>query len=405
ISNAFKFTNEGGNIWVGIQFLETSSNNNSDSVEIKVSDTGKGIPAEKLDKIFDRFYQVSDQDSRKAEGTGLGLALTKELVDLYRGNIMVESEAGKGSTFTVNLPVSAEQFREEEIVSLPSDEDIRTDPVAPDQEHMDYEDTEIMEGQNSDVSKDKPVILIVEDNADIRKYISRNLNSSYSILFAENGKIGLDKAHENIPDLVISDVMMPEMDGVEMCKHLKTDERTDHIPVIMLTARADRDSKLEGLETGADDYLVKPFDPEELKVRVKNLLEQRRKLREKFRLEFLSNTTEIKLSPKDQFLNRLLDIFDQHISDPEFKINQLSGELNLSQSQVRRKVMAITRYTPNELFRNYRLKKAAVLFRSGHDQVAQVMHRVGFNSQSYFTKCFGELSELTPSQFIASYKK
>jgi signal transduction histidine kinase/DNA-binding response OmpR family regulator len=402
ISNAFKFTNEGGNIRVGIRFPEASPANTPDSFEIKVSDTGKGIPEEMLNKIFDRFYQVRDSDSREVEGTGLGLALTKELVDLYRGNIIVESEVGKGSTFTVNLPVSEEQFREEEIVSLPSDEDIRTDPVTPVHEHDDYEDTEIMEGQNSDVSKDKPVILIVEDNADLRKYISRNLNSSYSILFAENGKIGLDKAHENIPDLVISDVMMPEMDGMEMCKHLKTDERTDHIPVIMLTARADIDSKLEGLETGADDYLVKPFNPEELKVRVKNLLEQRRKLSEKFRLEFLSNTTDIKLSPKDQFLNRLLDIFDQHISDSEFKINQLSGELNLSQSQVRRKVMAISGYAPNELFRNHRLKKAAVLFRSGHMHVAQVMNLVGFNNQSYFAKCFGELFEMTPSQFIAA---
>ena len=215
----------------------------------------------------------------------------------------------------------------------------------------------------------------------------------------------MDKAHESIPDLVISDVMMPVMDGMVMCEHLKRDERTDHIPVIMLTARADRDSKLEGLETGADDYLVKPFDTEEMKVRIKNLLEQRRKLRKKFRFDFLSDTTDMGLPPKDKFIERLLDIFDQHISDPDFKMSQLSGELSLSQSQVLRKVMAITGYAPNELLRNHRLKRAAALFRSGHNHVAQVMHRVGFNNQSYFSKCFGELFKMTPSQFIADSNK
>ncbi len=405
ISNAFKFTNENGIIHVDIRFLEVSPNNTLDSVEIKVSDTGKGIPEEMLDKIFDRFYRVGDPDTGEVEGTGLGLALTKELVELYRGKISVESEVGKGSTFTVTLPVSAAQFRPEEIVSLSSDENIKTESVASVHEHEDYEDTEPIESQIPDTTKEKPVILIVEDNDDLRKYISRNLEKNYSILFAENGKIGLDKAHENIPDLIISDVMMPVMDGMVMCEQLKRDERTDHIPVILLTARADRDSKLEGLETGADDYLVKPFDTEEMNVRIKNLLEQRRKLRKKFRFDFLSDTTDMELPPKDKFIERLLDIFDQHISDPDFKMSQLSGELSLSQSQVLRKVMAITGYAPNELLRNHRLKRAAALFRSGHNHVAQVMHQVGFNNQSYFSKCFGELFEMTPSQFIADSKK
>jgi len=404
ISNAFKFTIKGESIHIGIRFLEVSPDNTQDTVEIKVSDTGKGIPSEKLSKIFDRFYQVGDQDSRETEGTGLGLALTKELVELYRGKISVESKEGKGSTFTVHLPVSEEQFREEEIVTTSSDVDLRTEPVMPDLKYEDSEETESVGDGIPEPAKNNYEILIVEDNDDLRKYISRNLDSSYRIIFAENGRIGLEKAYEIIPDLVISDVMMPEMDGMEMCKRLKTDERTDHIPVIMLTARADRSSRLEGLETGADDYLVKPFDTWELKVRVKNLLEQRRKLREKFRLEFLSDPSEMGLPPKNQFMKRLFDTFDFHLSDPNFKINQLSTELNLSLSQVQRKVMAITGYTPSELLRNHRLKKAASLFRGGYDQVAQVMHRVGFNNQSYFTKCFSELFKITPSQYIASYK-
>ncbi len=405
ISNAFKFTNESGKIRVDIRFLEVSTNNTQDSVKIKVSDTGRGIPEEMLDKIFDRFYRVGDPDTGEVEGTGLGLALTKELVELYRGNISVESEVGMGSTFTVNLPVSPAQFRPDEIVSPSSDEKIKTGPDAPVHIHEDYEDAEPIQSQILNIVKEKPVILVVEDNDDLRKYISRNLEKSYRIIFAENGKIGLDKANENIPDLVVSDVMMPVMDGMAMCEHLKKDERTDHIPVILLTARADRSSKLEGLETGADDYLVKPFDTEELNIRVKNLLEQRRKLRKKFRLDFLSEATAMRIPPKDPFIERLINILDQHISDQDFKTSQLSGELNLSQSQVQRKVMAITGYTPNELFRKHRLKSAAALFRSGHLHVAQVMHRVGFNNQSYFTKSFRELFEMTPSQFIADCKK
>jgi len=405
ITNAFKFTNEGGKIRVGIRFLKVSPTNTLDSVEIKVSDTGKGIPEGMQDKIFDRFYRMSDSDTSEVEGTGLGLALAKELVDLYRGKIIVESKVGKGSTFTVILPVSEALFSKEEIVSPPSDEDIRTEPDITVQDHEDFEDTEYMDGQIPDIPINKPIILIVEDNDDLRKYIARNLEKNYYIVLAENGMSGLEKAHENIPDLIISDVMMPIMDGMEMCNRLKTDERTDHIPVIMLTARADRYSKLEGLETGADDYLIKPFDTGELKVRVKNLLEQRRKLREKFRLEFLSDSIDMELPPKDQFIKRLFEIFDQHISDPEYTMNQLSEELILSLSQVQRKVMALTGYTPSKLFRNHRLRKAATYFRSGHDLVAQVMHLVGFNNQSYFTKCFGEVFDMTPSQFIAATKK
>lgn len=404
ISNAFKFTSEGGKISVGIQFHESSSTYKSDSVVLKVSDTGKGIPTEKLDKIFKRFYRISDSDTSEIEGTGLGLSLTKELVELYRGKISVESELGVGSSFTVSLPVSVAQFREEEIVTYSPVEDKRKEHVASIQEHKDCIDTDSTKSLILDASKDKSLILIVEDNADLRKYICRTLERTYSIITAKNGKLGWEKAQESIPDLVISDVMMPEMDGMEMCKRLKSDEITDHIPVIILTARADRYSKLEGLESGADDYIIKPFDMEELEVRIKNLIVQRCKLRKKFRLDFLLAPPEMGLPPMDQFIARLLEIHDQHIADSDFKMSQLSSELNLSQSQVQRKVMAITGYTPTELFRNHRLKKAAVFFRSGHIHVAQVMHRVGFNTQSYFTKSFAELFEMTPSQFIADCK-
>ena len=204
------------------------------------------------------------------------------------------------------------------------------------------------------------------------------------------------------PDLVISDVMMPVMDGLEMCSKLKSDERTSHIPVIMLSARADRGSKLKGLETGTDEYIIKPFDAEELQVRVKNLIEQRKKLIEKFRKEFVSDSAEKSTSPRDQLLEKLMTILNRHLSDSEFNIAQLSDELNMGRSQMFRKVTAITGHTPKAFILNMRLKKAASLFRSGHRHIATVMHLVGFNSQSHFTTCFRKLYGITPSEYIQS---
>ncbi len=400
ISNAFKFTSAGGKIEVKLQFMEMPGDTHREFLEFRVSDTGKGIPAEKLNKVFDRFYQVSDSNTREVEGTGIGLALTKELVELYRGEIHVESEIGKGSTFAVRVPYLEEDFREEEIV-------VDTPKKNPDSGIVEFESVPSKKESlefNKDISLElfsgMPVILVVEDHADLRNYIIDNLKSNYRILSAEDGKIGLQKAIESIPDLIISDVMMPEMDGIEMCKRLRSDQITNHIPVIMLTARADRGSKLEGLETGVDDYLIKPFDTEELKVRIRNLLEQRVRLREKFRTQFASEHGAMVSSPRDLFLKGLNDILDQHISDPDFKIEQLSSKLHMSRSQVYRKIEAVTGYSPNELIRNLRLKKAAGLFRSGHTNINQVMLEVGYLHQSYFSKCFRELYRITPTAYI-----
>lgn len=279
VANALKFTPEGGSVMVTLRYHEEKGLIPGQLAEIKVKDSGPGIPENEKEKIFGRFYQVSSSDSRKYEGSGIGLALARELVQLYRGEIYVDSEVGKGSTFTVVLPVSREHFREEEFIPvsekqpetiLIDDHEILTKETA---------ESEIRIHTVKEKEKDKPVILIVEDNADLRKYISQNLLSYYQILEAENGKEGMDKSIEHIPDLVISDLMMPEMDGVEMCSRLKKDARTSHIPIVMLTAKADRETKLESLETGADDYIIKPFDAEELQVRIKNLIEQRRNLR------------------------------------------------------------------------------------------------------------------------------
>jgi signal transduction histidine kinase/ligand-binding sensor domain-containing protein/DNA-binding response OmpR family regulator len=400
ISNAFKFTPEGGKIRVSFEYIPSSVDHTPEYITIKVVDTGRGIPMESLYRVFDRFYQISDSDSRIAEGTGLGLALTKELVDLYRGEISVDSQEGKGSTFTVKLPVSKDLFTEEERAAISTPQDTDADPSTRVLDQQGSEILDVEEEFDRETADHRPVLLIVEDNIDLMNYLSQNLENHYRILTAINGKKGLDEAIKYIPDLIISDVMMPEMDGLEMSGKLKTDERTNHIPVIMLTAKADRDSKLEGLQTGADDYMIKPFDQEELQVRIKNLLEQRQRLREKFRKEFAADLSGLEASPEDQFLKKVHDILNGHIDEPEYTIEQLSGELHLSRSQVFRKVMAVTSFSPKELLRNIRLKKAAILFHGGHKNVAQVMYEVGFNNPSYFAKCFSELFGMNPSQYI-----
>jgi DNA-binding response OmpR family regulator/two-component sensor histidine kinase len=419
ISNAFKYTSSGGKVKVNLQYSPPLDEADEDSTgsgppefaEITVSDSGKGIPADKIDKIFDRFYRTSDSDTQEEEGTGIGLALTRELVDLYRGKITVESEVDKGSTFRISLPVSREQFREEEVTEpltsdLTGEESAATGQIIQSEDAFAVKDgvpeiiTDGSPGSSSAVKSDAPLILIVEDNVDLRNYIAGSLGGYYEIRMAGNGILGLESALESIPDLVISDVMMPEMDGMEMCGKLKKDERTCHIPVIMLTAKSDKGSKMEGLETGADDYLIKPFDPDELRIRVRNLVEQRKRLREKFREEFESDAVELESTPRDQLMKKLMDILERHIDEPEFSIDHLTDELHMSRSQVYRKVTAITGYSPNEMIRTHRLKKAASLFRRGHRHVAQVMHRVGFNNQSYFSKCFSELYGMPPSSYI-----
>jgi YesN/AraC family two-component response regulator len=259
---------------------------------------------------------------------------------------------------------------------------------------------------SKEIDKDKPVILIVEDNMDLKKYISGNLSGHYRILEAENGEEGLNTAIENIPDLVISDLMMPEMSGMELCDRIKKDIRTNHIPLIMLTARADRESKLESLETGADDYIIKPFDAEELQVRVKNLIEQRKKLREHYRKEFLTDPADHEIPPpEDKFLVRFMDCAKKHLKDPNFSVEQLGKELHLSRVQLYRKVLSLTDCTPSEFIRNIRLKTAARMFLEGHRNITSVLYTVGYSTPSHFTQSFRELFGMNPSEYIKQHTK
>jgi signal transduction histidine kinase/DNA-binding NarL/FixJ family response regulator len=401
ISNAFKFTPQEGRIRVELSYIIPEINDQLQEIELAVRDTGKGIPGDEISKIFDRWYQVSPTETSEGVGvgTGIGLSLTKGLVELYRGRIHVESKPGRGSVFTVNLPADREHFREDEImVEVPKEPVITPtdDPAAVLKEHQEYAKQE-----DQNIDRDGSLILIVEDNADLRKYISRNLNPSFRILEAENGRIGMDKAIETIPDLVICDLMMPVMDGMEMCKHLKSDERTSHIPIIILTAKADRDSKLEGLKTGADDYLIKPFDEEELQLKINNMIEQGIKLREKFRKEFMDDLyADTQQDSNDILLNKIMVCFEDHIDDPGFMIEQMLAELGISRTQLFRKTQALTNHSPSELLRNTRLKKAARMLRQGNKNIAQVMYQVGFNNPSYFAECFRKIYSVNPSEYL-----
>jgi DNA-binding response OmpR family regulator len=246
-----------------------------------------------------------------------------------------------------------------------------------------------------------PLVLVVEDNASVREYILNHFEGNYRIIEAHDGQAGLERAIEQVPDLVISDWMMPKMDGVELCRRLKTDERTSHIPVILLTARAGGESRVEGLETGADDYLIKPFSPRELQVRVKNLVEGRKRLRERFGREVKLQPRDVAITSADeQFLTRAMAVVEKHLSNPDFSLEQFESEMAMSRLQLYRKLKSLINQAPGEFIRTMRLKKAALLLDKRVGSVAEITYEVGFNNLSYFAKCFREYHGVTPSEYL-----
>lgn len=386
ISNAIKHTPKKGKISLILK-------ENKKHFEILVKDSGAGIPKNLQDKIFNRFYQVQDSRVESQSGTGVGLALVIELVELHHGKISLESEIGKGTCFKLEFLKGKKHLAFDEIVESNPEIEIKN-----------YEKTENLnsstENKNAIQKEEKAEILLVEDNLDVRTYLKENLENKYKIFEAENGKIGLKKAIEKIPDLVISDYMMPEMNGIEFSKQLKTNELTSHIPIVMLTARADTTSKLKGLKTGADDYLTKPYEVQELQIRVENLIEQRKKLKAKFSQDFSFNPKAIEVNSMDeQFLKRLMKILETHYKNPEFNVENLANEMGLSRMQLHRKIKGISQQTASEFLRHFRLKQAAQLLAQNHATVSEIAFLSGFNNLSYFTKSFKELFGVLPSEF------
>ena len=403
LSNAFKYTPERGKIMVTVgrshqKSLPTASAafvKTNEFVEVVVNDTGTGIPADKLPHIFDRFYQVDNAGSHAQKGTGIGLSLVKELVELHHGRIEVSSTPGQGSTFSLYLPFGNDLFNPEEIV----EDEEPVDRIF----NGEIEDAPASEGEIHPVkttSDHAPLVLIVEDNADMRCYIRGHLECDYRIIEAQSGRDGFECAVAEIPDLIISDVMIPEIDGFTLCQKLKSDPRTGHIPVILLTARASGESKIEGLETGADDYIIKPFDVKELLVRVKNLIDQRKRLREQFQREFIMEPGEVEIiSADNRFLQRSMEVVQAHLDDPDFTVEQFTRELGMSPMQLHRKLKALTGQSASGFIRLVRLKHAAQLIEKGYGNISEIAYEVGFNNPSYFAARFREVYGMSPKAY------
>jgi DNA-binding response OmpR family regulator len=312
------------------------------------------------------------------------------------GNISVESEENKGSTFYVEIPLGKEHLRDSEFILL--------DDMPETASKMTSEKSELTDAEEVIISKvENPILLIVEDNSDVRMHMTDNFRQDYIIYQAVDGISGLKKATEIIPDLIITDLMMPGMDGLELCAKLKGDQRTSHIPVIMLTAKVSRADKITGLQTGADDYIAKPFNMAELKVRASNLIDQRKRLRERFSREITLEPGEISITPLDEkFLTRAIELVENHIKDEEFDLTVLINELNMSRSTLFRKLQALTDQSPTEFIRTIRLKRAASLLRQNYGNVTQVAMEAGFNNLSYFNRTFKKYFGVSPLEYSKS---
>jgi len=389
LSNALKFTppHSGGSIELCAQKIEQAGQN---WLQLHVQDTGTGIAEANLPHIFDRFYQTDDSHTRAGEGTGIGLALTKEFVELMGGNIAVRSTPGKGSTFTILLPISNEapfaltNKLEKVVIDEPESEETTSLAAA---------------RLNKRLSGEKPFLLIVEDNKDVVAYIRTLLEKDYQIQTAANGKTGLEMALELVPDIIISDVMMPEMDGYTLTQTLKTDERTSHIPIILLTAKAEEKDRLTGLRTGADAYLVKPFNKAELLVRLEKLTELRRQLQRRYSGFAVAPAESEVAGPEDAFLQKLIQLVEAQLDNPEFTAAQLYTAAHMSQPQLYRKLMALTGKSPALFIRAIRLRKAADMLRNTDMNVSEIAWATGFNDPSYFARVFHEEFGKAPGEW------
>ncbi len=399
ISNAIKYTPDGGDIYLDMRFGTRAEQQSSvhyfssssplsphaSYLHIRIRDTGIGIPDDQLPQIFDRFYQVDDSSTRYGEGTGIGLALTKELVHMLDGEISVKSEVNKGTEFIVRLPVSNKAPQQ----TIVQDQVKAMVPARKTAREKKLKST-------TPTPNSMPLALILEDNADVAKYLFSCLEDQYQLLWAKNGQEGIDMAFEIIPDIIISDVMMPEKDGFEVCQILKQDVRTSHIPIILLTAKADFESKLEGLRHGADAYLPKPFNPSELEVRLQKLIEIRRQMLQRYEQNPVGN---IKIdNPEDEFLVTLNKIIQENLSDEHFGIQQLCLGIGMSRTQLHRKIKALTNKSTSLFIRSIKLNNARELLKTTQLNISEIAYSVGFSNPVYFTQVFTQEFGVPPSE-------
>ncbi|TDE11274.1 hybrid sensor histidine kinase/response regulator transcription factor [Dyadobacter psychrotolerans] len=409
LANALKFTSRGGSVQLILSEEIPDSGfekNQKNGIFLTILDSGIGIPKESLPYVFDRFYQVDNpaMDRRQSHGSGIGLSLVKELVDLQKGHIEVSSTEEKDSVwktkFTVWLP-----YRKADISDGISNQPF----ISLKTENQSYGliNDVLDSGQGKSVSSEAVSVLLVEDNAELAEFIADSLPETYFTTKAINGADGIEKALSFMPDLIISDVLMPVMDGFEFCSRLKKDDRTNHIPIVLLTAKVSFDDRIEGLTLGADDYLTKPFHIQELQLRVNNLLERQNRQREKIHSEINSTSSvsfkssEMQPAVHDIFIQKIYVILDQKLDDSTFGVEQLAAEIGMSRANLHRKTKTMTGMSPGDIIRNYRLKRAAQFLLEGHNS-SETAYLVGFESPAYFSKCFRDFYKTTPHEYAQS---
>ena len=381
VANALKYTPENGQIFFKAKFI-------NGNLQMHVENEGHHFSKSHIEAIFNRFYQ----EDENADGVGVGLSLVKELVNLSHGKIAVDNNMARNTiVFMVTLPVLKDQFTIDERVENPinisqsnykSVEGIEDEPLQP-------------------IDEDLPILLVVEDSSDIRTFIKSSFKNNYQVVEAENGKIGIEKAIELIPDIIISDVMMPFVDGIDLTSQLKQDERTSHIPIVLLTAKVEDEDQYLGLQTGADDYITKPFKIKLLQTKVKNLIITRKKLQERYSQELVLTPKDIAISNFDEkFFEKIQMVLNDNLTEASFNVDDFSNALGMSRMQLHRKLKALTGLTTTEFVRSQRLKLASTLLKKSDANISEIVYMVGFNDHSYFTKCFKEAYNCSPSDYI-----
>lgn len=402
-SNAFKYTPEDGSVQLEIVQQKQGAGPFTTWLTLKVSDTGIGIPADKKEKIFDRFYQNYTGAAILNQGTGIGLAITKEFVKMQAGSIEVESGPDKGTTFIINLPFTPLQGLEN---SEPETERSVQEPVELETEQEGPQDTWESVQSASTGWSEMPSVLLVEDNEDFRQYLKEKLEGHYRISEASNGKEGWQKALSSHPELIVSDISMPEMDGIEFCRKVKIDKRTSHIPVILLTALTAEEEQVRGLQTGASDYMTKPFNFEILHTKIHNLLSLNRSLKNTYTKQIKVSTPEIEIESEDaKLLSKVLTYIEQNVNDPKFSVVDLSKQVGMSRSSLYNKIMQLTGQSPIEFIRNVQLDKAAALIEKSDLNIAQIGYKVGFATPNYLAKSFRVRFGVSPSEYMHIKRK
>ena len=380
ISNAMKYTLK-GRINVELKYLQEDGNH---LAEILVADTGFGIATEQLPRIFDRYYQVKGE--HQVSGTGIGLALVKNMVDLHEGEISVHSLPEKGTRFSIRLDM---------------------DNTYPEAIHADAQEPEMEVAELEIHTENRQLMLVVEDNAEISDYIRDTFAEMFEVLIAENGKAGLDIALRKIPDIIISDIMMPVMDGIELCRRLKEDVHTCHIPVVLLTAKDSLEDKTEGYTVGADSYITKPFSGNLLRSRVSNLLEARKKITQLFSSSIVSKQSMVQdsISKLDnEFIDKLTRIIEENLEIEQLNIAQIAEQMNMSHSSLYRKIKTLTGLSANEFIRKIRMRNAERLLLSCKYSIAEIIYKVGISTPAYFRQCFKDEFGVTPTDYMKNMK-